>query len=151
MRTAIGLLSFVCLSLGAAPVGAADRVGPTGKVRSLEINMRGSDNFTAYRGAIEVAPTGATNSVGKGKPKGKPGKPKGKPGGGGGGGGGGSSSSEVVQYQWGGTNCPNRDLDGDQVQLLRSAMSGSAKIEPRWLPGQMPDSRCLVSFKILRS
>lgn len=49
------------------------------------------------------------------------------------------------QYKWGGTWCPNRDLDLDQQALLLDAMRSKFSVLPYWRLGN-GGARCLTAF-----
>lgn len=121
MKKLLGLIGFSCFALVSTPASAADQEGAEGVLVSMQLNARGSDDFSAYHGAIEVRSWS---------------KKKGK--------------SSQRQYQWGGSNCPNRNLTSDQIEVLTSALSDNLRIKPAFVPGQLPKSRCLVSFKVSR-
>lgn len=52
-------------------------------------------------------------------------------------------------YSWGGSICPEKDLDIDQQQLLATAISHRMSIFPRYKLGS-GNMRCLVSFTLTR-
>lgn len=49
------------------------------------------------------------------------------------------------QYKWGGSWCPNRDLDLDQQSLLLDAMRSKFAVLPYWKTGN-GGVRCLIAF-----
>jgi hypothetical protein len=120
MKQLLGILGFVTVAMVATPASAADQTGPRGQLISLQINARGSDDFSNYHGAARI------KVWSKGKPK-------------------------VHKYMWGGANCPSRDLEHEQIELLSIALTENVNIVPKFKNGQIPNSRCLVSFKLMRS
>ena len=57
------------------------------------------------------------------------------------------SDSALVEYGWSGSNCPNREITESQVEILFDlAATPYMLLVPVYLPGQLPNSRCLRGF-----
>jgi len=116
------VLTSFALVMGLTTSGLAygDSAGDWGRVVSVRVTAQGSDDFAKFRGTLTLA--------------GRRTHPR--------------RPAPTVEYTWGGSTCPGRDLTDGQISQLTEAMTHRAhlRIKPYFKPGQ-GSAKCIVGFE----